>query len=378
MPKPVKIVHVVHALGIGGLENGLVNILNNLGDPFAHAIICLSRSGPMAERIQNPRVQIIEMQLPTDKFRFPVLRLAREIQKSAPDIVHTRGWSTVDAICAARVAGVSRVIHSEHGREAGDPDGRNRKRNIVRKFLSPLISRFVTVSDDLKTWLVRTVGVPECKVTTIHNGVDTERFASVERAGSRRALGLDDSVFTIGTVGRLDPVKDHASLLHAFRPIARSERPSRLLIAGAGPMQSVIQSLAAELNISDKIQLLGERCDVPQILKACDVFTLTSIAEGISNTILEAMASGLPIVATRVGGNPELVDDGVNGYLVDAGDVSALTASYETYLYNPNLRDLHGRNARRRTEQRFTLERMASQYAQLYQELVGTREDRAA
>ena len=378
MSKPINIVHVVHALEVGGLENGLVNLLNHLDDRFTHTILCLSRSGRMAERIKNSHVKIIEMRLPTDRFRFPVLRLAREFQRVSPDIVHTRGWATIDAIFAARVASVSCVIHGEHGREAGDPNGRNRKRNIVRKCLSPLVHRFVTVSDDLKSWLIRTVGIPESKVTTIHNGVDTRRFSSEERGASRISLGLDDSVFTIGTVGRLDPVKDHTSLLQAFLPIARSAQPACLIIAGAGPMRKSIESLSAELGISDKVQLLGERHDIPRVLKACDVFTLTSIAEGISNTVLEAMASALPVVATRVGGNPKLVDDGVSGYLVRAQDVAGLTAAYESYLYDPKLRDAHGQNGRVRAEQQFSLERMASQYAQLYQGLMGAREDRAA
>jgi glycosyltransferase involved in cell wall biosynthesis len=143
-------------------------------------------------------------------------------------------------------------------------------------------------------------------------------------------------------------------------------------------MKSAIERIGTDLKISDKIRLLGERNDIPEVLKACDLFTLTSVAEGISNTILEAMASALPVVATRVGGNPELVDDGINGYLVSAGDMAGLTAAYESYLYNPNLRDLHGRNARTRVEQKFSLERMANQYARLYQELMGIREDQAA
>jgi len=143
-------------------------------------------------------------------------------------------------------------------------------------------------------------------------------------------------------------------------------------------MRSSIERLCSELKISDKVHLLGERHDIPQVLKACDVFTLTSIAEGISNTILEAMASALPVVATRVGGNPELVEHGISGYLVSARDVAALTAAYESYLNDPKLKDEHGRSARARTERKFSLERMASQYAQLYHELMGAREDRAA
>ncbi len=378
MSKPINIIHVVRTLDVGGLENGLVNILNHLDNRFAHTVMCMSRSGRMAERIRNPQVKIVEMHLPMNRFRFPVIRLARGFQSIAPDIVHTRGWSTVDAILAAKLAGVPYVVHGEHGREAGDPNGQNRKRNIVRKFLSPLVNRFVTVSDDLKFWMIQKVGIPESKVITIHNGVDTRRFSPGGRRACRLSLGLNDSVFTIGTVGRLDPVKDHKSLLQAFLPIARSARPACLIITGEGPMRRAIESLSSELGIAGKVRLLGERHDIPEIFKACDVFTLTSISEGVSNTILEAMASGLPVVATRVGGNPELLDDGVSASLVNARDVAGLTAAYESYLYDPELRSRHGLNARARAEQKFSLERMASRYAQLYQGLMGVRKEQAA
>ena len=290
MSKPIKIVHVVYALDVGGLENGLVNIVNHLDDRFEHTIMCLRRSGRMAERINNRHVKIIEMHLPTDRFCFPVIRLAREFQRVAPDIVHTRGWATVDAIWGARVAGVPYLIHGEHGREAADPNGRSRKRNLVRKCVSPLVHQFITVSDDLKSWLIEAVGIPESKVTTIHNGVDTGRFLPEEPSASRLALGLPGGSFVIGSVGRLDPVKDHSSLLRAFLPVARSIQAACLIIVGDGLMRRAIETLARELGISAQVRLLGERHDIPAVLKACDVFALTSIAEGISNTILEAMA----------------------------------------------------------------------------------------
>ena len=226
MAKPISIVHVVHALEVGGIENGLVNISNHLDATFAHTIMCLSRSGRMAQRINNRNVKIIEMALPTDRFRFPIVRLARVFHNVSPDIVHTRGWATVDAIWAARVAGVSGVIHGEHGREAGDPDGRNLKRNLVRKCLSPMVDRFMTVSDDLKRWLTETVGIAAHKVVRIHNGVDTQRFSLDGRDAARRMLGLDESMITIGAVGRLDPVKiTRVSCKHSRR---LSKQPGEL------------------------------------------------------------------------------------------------------------------------------------------------------
>lgn len=365
-------------MAVGGLENGVVNLLNHLDDRFQHTILCLSKSGPMAERIEDRDVSVLELGLPTDKFRFPIVKLARVFREIAPDIVHSRGWSSVDAISAARVARVPCVVHGEHGWEAADPQGRNRKRIVVRKCLSPLVDRFITVSDHLKRWLTQTVGISARKVTRIHNGVDIRRFSTGERDQARELLGLDQSVFTIGTVGRLDPVKDHESLLKSFASIIASGRPACLLIVGEGPMRREIEALAVQLGISDRVKLLGERRDVPMVLKAFDAFTLTSLAEGISNTILEAMASGLPVVATRVGGNPELIEHGVTGQMIPARNVAALTEALQSYLNDPELRRSHGVNAHEKAVQNFSLERMATQYADLYLDLAARRAKKVA
>jgi sugar transferase (PEP-CTERM/EpsH1 system associated) len=375
---PIKIVHVVHSFGVGGLENGVVNLINHLDEHFEHTVLCLSRSGAMAKRLENQRVAVVEMRLPTDKFRFPILKLSRVLRAIGPDIVHTRGWSSVDAISAARVTGIPHVVHGEHGWEAADPQGRNRKRILVRKCLSPLVDRFVTVSDDLKRWLSHVVGISERKITRIHNGVDVHRFSIGQRDAARRLLGLDDAAFVVGTVGRLDPVKDHSSLLHGFQSLAQSEPPACLLVIGGGPMREVIQTEAQRLGIADRVKFLGERGDIPLLLQALDVFALTSVAEGISNTILEAMASGLPVIATRVGGNPELVEHGVTGQMISTRDVSALTEALRSYLSDAELRRVHGANARERVEQHFSLERMAAQYANLYLGLLDRQVEKVA
>ena len=374
----IKVVHIVHSFGVGGLENGVVNLINHLDEHFEHTVLCLSRSGAMAERLENKRIAVVEMGLPTDKFRFPILKLSRILRAIGPDIVHTRGWSSVDAISAARVSGIPHVVHGEHGWEATDPQGRNRKRILVRKCLSPLVDRFVTVSDDLKRWLSQVVGIPERKITRIHNGVDTRRFSMGHRDAARKLLGLDTAAFVIGTVGRLDPVKDHTSLVQAFQSIARLEQPAYLLVVGNGPMREEIQAQAHRLEIDDRVKLLGERNDIPLVLQAFDLFALTSVAEGISNTILEAMASGLPVIATRVGGNPEVVEHNLTGQMVSAGDVRALTEVLQNYFYDAELRRAHGANARARVEQHFSLERMAARYADLYLRLMDRRVEKVA
>jgi sugar transferase (PEP-CTERM/EpsH1 system associated) len=375
----IRIMHVVQSLEVGGLENGVVNLLNRLsGEGFDHVVCCLTHAGKLVERIQAKDVKIVEVGLKTDKFHFPVLTLRRLIRGFAPDILHTRGWSTVDGIFAARVAGVARVIHGEHGREAADPHGLNRKRNMIRKFLSPMVDQFVTVSDDLRSWLTQQVGISAHKVTTIHNGVDTQKFSPEGRSAARRQLALEDAVFAIGTVGRLDPVKDHMSLLRAFAPLTRGALPVRLIIVGDGPMRRAIELEIGALRIGDYVELLGEKQNVSMFLKAFDSFVLTSIAEGISNTILEAMASGLPVVATRVGGNPELIEDGVSGQLVGARDAPAMTTALGRYLLEPSVRVAHGDAGRMRAAQKFSLERMAERYRELYRSIMHGRSSQAA
>ena len=372
--------HVVQSLEVGGLENGVVNLLNRLnGESFEHVICCLSRSGRLAERIRAKNVDIVEVGLRTDRLRFPVLTLRKHIRKFAPDILHTRGWSTVDAIFAGALAGVPRIVHGEHGREASDPEGRNRKRNLIRRALSPLVDQFITVSEDLRDWLINDVGIPALKVATIHNGVDTERFAPERKkqdvSGARNALraSLDVPIdaILIGAVGRLDPVKDHRALIQAFAPLSHADLPARLVIVGEGPMRTVLEAEISALRLTERVRLLGERQDIPELLKTLDIFVLPSMAEGISNTLLEAMASGLPVIATRVGGNPELVEHGKNGWLVRTGDTSELTQALKTYVADAALRRLHGSCGRQRAEQYFSLDRMAAGYAEIYYSLTG-------
>jgi sugar transferase (PEP-CTERM/EpsH1 system associated) len=302
--------------------------------------------------------------------RFNALRMARVFRALRPDIVHTRNWTCIDAILGARLAGVPHVVHGEHGREAADPTGANRLRRRVRRVLAPLVSQFVTVSRDLNRWLVEDVRIPARKVRTIYNGVDADRFAPGDREAAQRALDIPAGWGVVGTVGRLDPVKDQAGLIRAFA-VASAQRPSVLLIVGDGPLRVELEALGRGLGLDDRVRLLGDRQDVAQILRALDCFVLPSVGEGISNAILEAMATALPVVATRVGGNVELVEDGETGLLVEVGQPEALVRALECYLGDAGIARKHGAAARARVEREFGLARMLTGYGDLYRSLVG-------
>ncbi|MGH7279381.1 MAG: glycosyltransferase, partial [Candidatus Rokuibacteriota bacterium] len=241
------------------------------------------------------------------------------------------------------------------------------------RLFSPLLDRFVTVSVDLRRWLACTVGIPERKLVTIVNGVDTSRFRDGDRDAGRRVLGVPEGVPVVGTVGRLDPVKDQAGLLRAFARVATQHPDAMLLVAGDGPCRAELDTLAADLGLGGRARFLGEREDVPVVLRALDLFVLPSIAEGISNTILEALATGLPVIATRVGGNPELVDDGATGALVPARNPDALARAISAYVDDSHLRRLHGKAARQQAVERFDLAGMVARYRDLYLDLASAR-----
>jgi sugar transferase (PEP-CTERM/EpsH1 system associated) len=370
-PRSALIAHVIPTLRVAGLENVVARLTDRLRVGFRHAVVTPAGDGPMRARFPEdvPVIAMAEQHRPD---RWNALRMARLFRALRPDIVHSRNWSCVDAIIGARLAGVPIVIHSEHGREASDPEGRNRLRRIGRRMLSPMVSQFVTVSRDLARWLIEDIGVPRGKVLSICNGVDTQRFVPAGRQAARAALGLGPEQVVIGTVGRLDPVKDQVGLLKAFSQLPDDSR-TVLLIVGDGPCRQDLEATVDALGLRERVRLLGERNDVPAVLSAMDVFVLCSVGEGISNTILEAMATGLPVVATRVGGNPELVTDGSTGFLVEASSAVALATSLRRYLDDPMLLAQHGGAARDHAEAEFSLERMVGAYERLYRGLLDQR-----
>jgi sugar transferase (PEP-CTERM/EpsH1 system associated) len=361
----LHVVHVLHSLEVGGTENGLVSVVGALRAEYHHSVIAVTHGGPLQARLPGD-VAVHELgKRPGIDVRAAV-RLSRLLRRLSPDIVHSRNWGAFDAVLAARLARVPVVIHGEHGREATDPDGLNPRRNRVRRWVAPFVDRWVTVSAELERWLVRVVGIPSRKVRTICNGVDLSRFSPGDRRAARAAMRLPEHVTVIGTVGRLDPVKDQIGLMEAYARLPQLSPPHALVIVGGGPCRETLIERASRPDLAGRVHLLGERGDVPQLLAGFDVFVLPSLAEGISNTILEAMASALPVIATRVGGNPELVDDGATGTLVPVGDREALSAALGMYLDGPALRARQGRAGRQRVVESFGLDRMAEGYRHLY------------
>ena len=369
------IAHVLHRFDIGGLENGVVNLLNRLPhERFRHAVVALTAVTDFRQRVTRHDVAFFSLHKPPGHgIRvFPALyRLFRVLR---PAIVHTRNLAALEASFPAWLARVPIRIHGEHGRDVTDLDGSNPRYRLVRRAYRPFVDHYVAVSGDLEWYLVEHVHVDASRVTRIVNGVDTERFhPRAEPVRMDDYPFADPALCVIGTVGRLQAVKHQTLLAEAFvRALERSPalRPRlRLVIVGEGPLRAGVEAILDRAGVSDLAWLPGARNDVPDVLRALDVFVLPSLAEGISNTILEAMATGLPVVATDVGGNRELVDHERTGMLVASNDVDALAGAIEHYA-EPATARAAGREARRRVEDRLGLDAMVARYASLYDALL--------
>ncbi len=369
----IHVVHVVHSLSVGGTENGVVNLVNAMGPGVRHTVIALTHAGPLAARL--PASVAVFALGKRRGWDLPAMaRLARLLRRLRPDIVHSRNWASLDAVPIARLVRVPVVVHGEHGREITDPQGLNPRRNRVRRLVAPLVTQFIAVSDDLRGWLVGRVGIPGARVMTIHNGVDAARFSPEARPQARRALEVSPDTVVLGTVGRLDPVKDHVGLVDAFARVAAEHPAAILVLIGDGPCRAAVEARVAATGLAaGRVRLLGQRLDVAALLAGFDVFALPSLAEGMSNTILEAMAAGLPVVATRVGGSPEMVEDGVTGTLVPPGDPARLAEALGRYAGDAHLRSLHGKAGRERILAEFDLSAMAERHLALYRSLVPAR-----
>lgn len=373
------VVHIIYALSTGGLENGLVNIINRSPPGrYRHVIICLTKADDFANRITATDVKVFELHKREGYDFRCYARLRQLLKELRPEIIHSRNMAALESqLCTLGLRKVRRV-HGEHGREVNDLDGSNWKYLIFRKFMQLFVHRYIAVSQDLQRWLISMVGIRGDKVRQIYNGVDQSRFTpeTVKPLALLPAQWQQlDGILVVGTVGRLTPVKDQQLLLRAIAHLLESDpdlgKRVRLLIIGDGPLYPVLQQLIAELALQDVVWLAGDRQDVPGLLQAMDVFALPSLGEGISNTVLEAMASGLPVVATAVGGNVELVEEGYNGSLVPAGDYLALSNALAALLKNDGERIRQGTNARQRVCQRFDWDRTVESYLHVYDELLG-------
>jgi len=284
------------------------------------------------------------------------------LRQLKPVCTHTYNIATLEYNVISFLAGIKKRIHAEHGRDIYDLDGSNKKYQYLRRFINPFVTQWIPVSKELADWLVRDVKLPKLKVNLIYNGIDLELYTPKPYQNNKQ--------FVVGTVGRMAAVKDQLTLIKAIEFLI-TEYPElkniiRLEVVGDGELYSTIQSYIKEHSLTENIKLLGARNDVANILQNFDVFVLPSLAEGIPLTILEAMATSLPVISTKVGGVPELIENDINGYLISPQDVKTLATKIKQYIDKPELITQHGLNARAKVETKFSLQAMTKQYLNSY------------
>lgn len=381
------VVHVVYRFDVGGLENGVVNLINHMPmNRYRHAIVALTdASETFAERLtKRGDVRIEALHKPEGHGAKVYGAMHRLLRAWQPSVVHTRNLAALEMAPVAWAAGVPVRVHGEHGRDASDPDGSVRRYQWIRRAYRPFVQHYVGLSGDLAGYLQTKVGVPTNRVTQIINGVDTARFmplaASTSIQQQRQAIGcpfVEPGMFVVGTVGRMQTVKNQPLLARAFvqalamRPALRGRL--RLACVGVGPLRASVVEILRQARALDLAWLPGERSDVAEVMRGFDAFALPSTAEGISNTILEAMATGLPVVATRVGGNDELVANGISGMLVPSEDVDGMASQLVAWADDAAGARRMGAQGRARATEHFSLQAMVDAYASLYDTLLGVQ-----
>jgi sugar transferase (PEP-CTERM/EpsH1 system associated) len=371
------IAHLIYGLKTGGVENGLVNLINRMpAERYRHAIICITDYSDFRLRIKRPDVECYALHKPPGKVPGFYVKVWKLLRRLRPSIVHTRNLTTLATQVPAMLAGAPVRIHGEHGRDMGDLDGSNVKYQRIRRLVRPFVHQYIALSQDLERYLIDKVGVAPRRLAQIYNGVDTELFhpARPYRTPLPVMGFAAPPMVVVGTVGRMQAVKDQLTLVRAFVYLLESRldlrQRLRLAIIGDGALRGPALDLLAQAGLRDFAWLPGERMDIPEIMRGLDVFVLPSLAEGISNTILEAMATGLPIIATRVGGNPELVEEGRTALLVPADDPRAMAAAMTVYTDDAAKRAAHGAAGRVLAEARFSLEAMVGAYVRIYDHLL--------
>ena len=369
------IVHLTYSLDFGGLETLLVERINRMpAHAYRHAVVALTRYTEFSRKIAKPDVGVYALNKRPGLSWSTHADLFKLLRRLRPAILHTYNLAAIEYAPAAMLAGVPVRINGLHGRDAGDPEGRNPKHNLLRRLMLPFYDYCYANSADMLAWNREVIGVPEHKSCLLSNGIDAERFRPLAEGEERPDFGFGPGCRVIGTVGRVTDVKDHSTLIDAFA-LLRARLPEeastlRLAIVGEGSLLPALREKVRALGLDGLVWLPGARYDVPEILRGFDIYAISSIAEGTPGSVLEAMASGLPAVGTRVGGVPEVIADGVTGQVVPPRDPAAMADALARYVRAPAMAQAHGAAGRARVMSHYSMPAMVAGYQALYDSLL--------
>jgi glycosyltransferase involved in cell wall biosynthesis len=371
MSKRLSVIHVVLSLDCGGLEHVVLHLLREgqaLGQRVS--VLCLERAGTLA-----PQAEALGAEVHcADKkpgLRLGTTRRVRSLLAGiTPDVVHTH---QVGALFysgpAARAAGVPLVVHTEHGKHYAA----RRRTRWLGWLAGRHVARFFCVSEDIAREVVTCRVAPESRVRVVPNGIDTARFRQANGLAVRQSLGIPEAAPVVGTVGRVTEIKRQDLLVRAFARVRAQTPGAHLLVVGDGPCLADLKALAAGLSLAGAVHFTGYQPEPQRFLSTLDVFALTSRSEGMPLVVLEAWAAGVPVVASAVGGLPQLVSHGENGLLVPYADEEALVVALTGLLGDATARRRLASEALAEVTARYDVRHMTSQYEDHYRELLGTR-----
>jgi len=369
VPADMKILHIILSLNVGGAERMVSDFIRNdhSGD-CQHVVCCLDSVGVFGEELIGQGIKVVHISRRPGKDWRLIFKLARFICKEKIDIVHTHGETPwFYGALATKLVLTTRVkcITTIHGYGGGDRTSVSDYK--LWKFLAKLTAKIVVVADNLRIEMVNSGFLPR-QVMTILNGVDPQQV--IENRQTRKSWGLTAHDFVIGIVARLSPIKNHQLLFRAVKTLVQEQSAVKLLVVGDGPERSTLEALAQKLDLNDHIVFCGEQAQVHEFYPLFDVFVLPSLSEGISMTLLEAQAAKVPVVASAVGGNCEIIRDNETGLLFPTGDVDGLFQCLNKLYQSTNFRTKLATNGFNRVSDKFNIQGMIQQYLQIYYGIV--------
>jgi glycosyltransferase involved in cell wall biosynthesis len=368
--KPGHLCHIFPAFATGGPQVRTAVVINGLNGEFRHTIVALNGDLSCRNRLREPE-KVACLEAPPRRRLFP-LALGRLLRSLQPDAVVTYNWGGTDGLLAARLAGIHRVIHAEDGFGPDEVGGQKSRRVLARRVLLRAATTVVCPSRTLVNIARHTWWLPPTMIRYVPNGVDTRRFtpASAEQvAAARRKLDIRCDEIVVGSVGQLRGEKNHARLIRAFAAVA-SLRPCRLLFVGDGPLRESLTAAAHELGVAERVSFAGNVADPAQHYRAMDVFALSSDTEQMPVAVLEAMATGLPIVSTDVGDVRTMVSAANRSFIVPARREDAFVARLADLMKDSKARRTLGQANRDRCGQEYGLGGMVQAYQRLYRDVL--------
>lgn len=368
-PRPLRVMHLVGRLGTGGMENGIINICHNLPQSEFQCSICtFIPGGAMEERVDKQIVDLFHVPKRIGNDPMLPMRIARLLSRQQIDILHLHNWGTlIEGVVAAKLSGTPAVVHGEHGMVYDRPH-----QVWAQKLAWRGVDRVLAVSEALADRISEKIGYSKDRIHVIPNGVDSDLFFPCEqsKAEAKGRIGLPMDGVLIGMMARFVPFKNHLGAVRALALATANGAPVHLALVGDGELAGEIRHLVAKLNLDSRVHFLGELERVRPALSSFDVFLSNSNhREGMSNAVLEAMACRLPVIATRVAANPELLDEGDAGILVQPDDDQALADAFLKLAEDEQLRTRISQQARDRAVKVYGFAAMIQNYRNLYHQL---------